>query len=1046
MRRAVLFVSVVLFLGVGSVRGQTVDSYVYTTGIDSTLWEDMTYAHEYTDSVPLIDLGFCFFYCGTYHTQISIDRWGVVYFDRLPGMIRPFPVFSQAIPPFLAPYSTPACASQILWKVEGAVGSRTFVLEFVIPVYGGVRRYQVQLSEADGSIVYLYGIKGNTLQETYFQIGFKGENGTLVCVSHGHIASTNVLNWSPGVRDWPGDYRFYRFTPNTGYCGYPREATVMSVSSDYAVIYVRRSCNEVGYELFYRCADTGTVWQSVYSTDTLITIANLLPRTEYEYHVRSVCADSGRSEYNDVKTFWTRCPYDKENQIYYDNLYGDSVICKTGSFYYPSTWIGVEDYGPMNVLSRHTVHRDPSETDPRTNNMLHTVPDGRCCSVRLGNWVSGAYQESITYILKVDTNLYDLLILRYAIVEQQPNHPDDDQPKFLFKIQDTVGNLIDSCYYANFVAGMGDTVWRNGEDGVVWRDWTAVGIDLTPLQGQTIHVVLDNYDCAIGGHYGYAYFTMESGFKRLQSSYCGDTQINVFHAPKGFLYRWYSADNPSQTLSIDDSLMVTGVGVYKCRATFTVGDGSCGMTLTANLGSRFPMAAFTVVPMDTCGYSFRFENHSVVARDEAHTQLTSEPCEQYLWRFGDGTVSTAINPVHTFETGTYQVELLAMLANGQCRDSVSQTITVSRLRDTVYDTFCVGGVYLFYDKIIYSPGFYTATDGCWQHSVYLAQEYIFYNEIEDTICNGDTYVLGDRYYESAGEYNVRFKSVEGCDSVCHLTLSTRPLPLSNYAIDRKCHGNLYYYLRGRYREADSSLSEPGSVAFVGEDSLLYRWRAMSPSAPLPYLTDSGQVRIDPTHAVTYYLQYQYLNSPACPVEDTIELTQLDEIIADLEVSPEWLGYDREELTALDRSQNAFSRQWFVDGVVQDEEGPVLYYIASPDADSVVVRIVVYNNTCTDTAEQVVPILRHMLSFPNVFTPSRTDNNRFGPIGSHVTEYELWIYDRRGALVFHSTEMDDMWDGTCKGIPCKQESYAYTCHYTTPVHDRLTMTGTVTLLR
>ena len=99
MRRAVLFVSVVLFLGVGSVRGQEVDGYVYTTGIDSTLWEDMSYAQEYTDSAPLIDLGFHFYFCGTYHTQISIDRWGVVYFDRLSGMIRPSPVFIQAIPP-----------------------------------------------------------------------------------------------------------------------------------------------------------------------------------------------------------------------------------------------------------------------------------------------------------------------------------------------------------------------------------------------------------------------------------------------------------------------------------------------------------------------------------------------------------------------------------------------------------------------------------------------------------------------------------------------------------------------------------------------------------------------------------------------------------------------------------------------------------------------------------------------------------------------------------------------------------------------------------
>lgn len=61
LRRAVLFASAVLFLGVGLVRGQEVDGYVYTTGIDSTLWEDMSYAQEYTDSAPLIDLVFHFF-------------------------------------------------------------------------------------------------------------------------------------------------------------------------------------------------------------------------------------------------------------------------------------------------------------------------------------------------------------------------------------------------------------------------------------------------------------------------------------------------------------------------------------------------------------------------------------------------------------------------------------------------------------------------------------------------------------------------------------------------------------------------------------------------------------------------------------------------------------------------------------------------------------------------------------------------------------------------------------------------------------------------
>ena len=181
-------------------------------------------------------------------------------------------------------------------------------------------------------------------------------------------------------------------------------------------------------------------------------------------------------------------------------------------------------------------------------------------------------------------------------------------------------------------------------------------------------------------------------------------------------------------------------------------------------------------------------------------------------------------------------------------------------------------------------------------------------------------------------------------------------------------------------------------------------KALSPSAALPWLTADGQVQIAPKRTSTYYVTYQYMDSPSCPVGDTVVLAPLEEIVADFEVSPTWLGYDKLDLTVLDRSRNAEGRIWFIDRVEQDDSGSVLYYSISEDADSVVVGIVAFNNTCSDTAERVVPVLHHMLTFPNVFTPSLNDNNRFGPIGYNVTDYELWIYDRRGNLVFHSTDV------------------------------------------
>ena len=1036
-------VGMMLAVGVGSAKGQAVGGYVYETGIDGTLWVDMSDAQPYTDHTQMIDLGFDFFFCGAYYQTLSVDRWCRVFLDWFNGSN-----YESDWPPVMAPFGARQQAEWIKWKVTGSEGDRVCVIAMGIDVNGtAVRPVQVHISERDGSILYLYGAKGNSYQFTQFWIGFKGEDGTVVSVDRHNTASSSLVYWTTGFTDWPGENRYYRFTPGeTARCGFPRGVTVMGTTDVQATVRWRRFFSDIGYEFAYRPANTNEAWTTVFCLDTSIVLSNLTPWTNYEFSVRSICGDNSASKLV-YGSFSTLCHGEILNQIDFANLRGTNVTCLVGTYEYPSSMIRIWDMGPESEQSRHTVHTDTSERDPRTRLQLRTIPEGHCRSVRLGNWRTGAEQESITYTLTVDSNLYDMLLLRYAIVEENPSHEVEYQPKFLLSVRYLSGRLVDSCYYANFVAGQGDTAWQGGVNAlVVWRDWTTVGIDLAPLHGQTINVVLENYDCQQGAHYGYAYFTLESGFKRLQSSYCGNTDTNIFFAPKGFSYRWYNASNPNETLGRSDSLMVVGSGEYKCRISFTTGDSSCGVTLTTHAGTRFPVASFTIVPKDSCGYSFKFMNNSVVARDEAHTQLINEPCEQYLWRFGDGTESNAVNPERTFETGTYNVELVAMLANGQCRDSVSQTITINRLEDTIADTFCIGGTYRFYNSAFTRPGFYTVTDGCWRHSVSLSQYQYFYEELEDTICDGDTYVVGDKIFNAAGEYDARLKSVEGCDSTYHLSLVVRQLPVGNYEIGHTCHGASYYYLTGKYRMADSSYTETGSVAFVGEDGLVYRWSGLTPLSTLPSLTESGEVHFISTRHTAYCVQYQYMDYPACPVVDTIELESLDEIVADLEVSPTWLGYDKYDLTALDRSRHAAGRQWFVDGVMQDEEGPILYYSISPEADSVVVAVVAYNATCTDTAEKVVPVLRHMLSFPNVFTPSLSTNNCFGGIGSNITEYELWVFDRRGCLVFHSTDMEDTWDGTCNGIPCKQEAYAYTCSYTTPTNDRLTVTGIVTLLR
>ena len=103
------------------------------------------------------------------------------------------------------------------------------------------------------------------------------------------------------------------------------------------------------------------------------------------------------------------------------------VTCVYGAFHTPTDTIGI-------MPGRHTIMTDPDETDPETGNQLHVVPPGRSSSLRLGNAFTGAEAEGIICQMTVDTNIYDILLLEYAVVLQDPNHTEQSQPRFSFML------------------------------------------------------------------------------------------------------------------------------------------------------------------------------------------------------------------------------------------------------------------------------------------------------------------------------------------------------------------------------------------------------------------------------------------------------------------------------------------------------------------------------------------------------------------------------------------------------------------------------------
>ncbi len=123
-------------------------------------------------------------------------------------------------------------------------------------------------------------------------------------------------------------------------------------------------------------------------------------------------------------------------------------------------------------------------------------------------------------------------------------------------------------------------------------------------------------------------------------------------------YSWDWGDNTSTTTFTSPTHLYTTQGQY--LITLVASDGVCTDTASQLVKvSIKPLADFAVNTILTC--------------DTARVQLTNQTINgnSYLWSFGDGTTSTAINPVKSFapNANPYTIKLVAYSTFG-CKDSV----------------------------------------------------------------------------------------------------------------------------------------------------------------------------------------------------------------------------------------------------------------------------------------------------------------------------------------------------------------------------------------
>lgn len=454
---------------------------------------------------------------------------------------------------------------------------------------------------------------------------------------------------------------------------------------------------------------------------------------------------------------------------------------------------GILDMGYASYMSRHTVHYHKGVYDPRTNGKLLMVPEDEIASVRLGNWNTGDEHESIEYDFHVDAASNAILLLKYAVVLQEPGHKEVEQPFFNLSITKADGSPLGEygCAEASFTSGFNTEDWEVvPELEVNWKPWTIVGINLQDYDGEDLKIKLSTFDCTLGGHYGYAYFTLSCDDGQIKGLSCGDSPVNAFKAPDGFNYRWFDSIQPDVTLGTEQVFSVgpDDTRTFGCDVIQPTND-KCYYTVYAKATPRYPVAAGGCeAKVEECQNVVDFSNASYVAYVDPSTNDTTvseDMCDSVFWDFGDGTTSYEWEPVHTFpeKGGRYTVTLKAVLAD--CEDVQTFDIELPRLgtiRDTTTVTLCgVEGkdLYTWTDgtgKSYYYSGFYSDSlvnelTGCDSISV-LDLRYFAPADttLYDTICSGEIYTFFGDTLTGSGTYVKDTLTANGCDSVITLEL------------------------------------------------------------------------------------------------------------------------------------------------------------------------------------------------------------------------------------------------------------------------------------
>ncbi len=317
---------------------------------------------------------------------------------------------------------------------------------------------------------------------------------------------------------------------------------------------------------------------------------------------------------------------------------------------------------------------------------LSIVPPGENFSAMVGDYTgTGAQAARLQYSFSI-TPQSNMIIVKYAVVLEDPGHGVAAQPRFEAQLYDAAGTPL-PCTFYQVAAANGVPGFQNC-GSYRWKDWTTFGVDVTAYMGQTVTLDVATGDCSLSGHWGYAYVSASCSSLNLSAFYCqnGANNTATLTAPDGFAnYVWTNAATNAQ-LATGQIATVNIQGVDTVNCTITSANGCVATLSTAVLPAE---VIGSIVDSNVCaGYSTVLLNN---------TSYTNAAPDSIFWSASDGYTSNDTTFNHVFPgPGSYTVEMI-VTNTANCVDTVNTVVEVyeNPVAGFGFDDVCLGQTAVF---------------------------------------------------------------------------------------------------------------------------------------------------------------------------------------------------------------------------------------------------------------------------------------------------------------------------------------------------------------